>query len=143
MEKPRILLMEDDADFRNYSRNSLENVGFEVVEISDGANLEYFLRTEKFDVILSDSDLENVNGYVACAHALKKGLIDDSILLIGMSGNPKNQKYWRGIANIGGFYNKLLFENIDLGKTILGCLNNFKNYDCWKARMPFFSDDED
>ena len=114
MVKSRILLMEDDTDFRNYARGSLEKAGFDVAEVCDGINLEQILKSKHFDLILSDTNLENMDGYLACKRAIEKGLIKD-VLIVGMSGDQKNQKYWAGIANFNGFYNKLDFEKKEIG----------------------------
>lgn len=115
MVKPRILIIEDDPKFRSYSKNSLETNGFEVTEIYDGSELEFVLRREIFDIILSDTNLPNLDGHDACKKAQGLGLIGPDTKVVGMSGNQKNQKYWAGIANFNGFYNKLDFEKKEIG----------------------------
>lgn len=142
MDKPVILLIEDDNSLRMNWKKSLENSGFDVLDIVDGNNLESILRGFKVDVILSDSDSEFSvkKGYQACYEVIEKKLIDNSVLIIGMSGYSENQSDWRGIANFNGFYNKLNFEHLDVGKTMMRCWKNFEEVrGPYREKMPLVS----
>lgn len=141
MVKPTVLLIEDDDSFRINWKKSLENSGFDVLDIVDGSNLESILGAFKIEVILSDSDSEfsDKKGYSACYEAIEKKLIDNSTLVIGMSGDSDNQKYWRGIASFNGFYNKLYFEKNDVGKSVLNCWRNFELGGIYREKMPLVS----
>jgi CheY-like chemotaxis protein len=48
--KPRLLLVDDDPDYRSLGRRSLESAGYELVEASDGR--------EAFDYLLDSIDSE-------------------------------------------------------------------------------------
>lgn len=139
MKQPKVLLAEDDNYLRRNYRFSLENVGFVVTEISDGKYLEGALEKEKFEVVLSDSEMEETDGYEACTEAMKKGLLDSSVLIIGMSLNPQNQDYWRGIANMGCFYDKRHLQGNRIGEAVSQSLRNFNQGGLWKEKMPSLS----
>ena len=145
MDKPRLLLIEDDSQLRADYGLSLANY-FQVIESSDGEDLETIVQNNNLSVILGDSDLDNcengIKGYKIIAQALAKSIINDSVLIIGMSGDGENERNWAGIAHYNGFYNKLQFETLDIGKTIAGCLHNFRYGGLWAERMPCFENTE-
>ncbi|MEK6885402.1 MAG: hypothetical protein AABX17_00375 [Nanoarchaeota archaeon] len=138
--KDRILFAEDDEEYIKPYQVSLEKVGFEVRHVSDGALIVRILEEmgkDYFDVILSDTNLDFVKGPMGIRRALKKCLLDDSrTLIIGMSNDSNNQRYWRGLAHLGCFYDKDYFPKDIIGEKVARDLRNFRSGGEWKNKMP-------
>ena len=58
----RILLAEDDEAMRGYISRSLENAGFSVVAVSSGTEAVPMLKTEIYDLLLSDIVMPEMDG---------------------------------------------------------------------------------
>ncbi|NBC35591.1 response regulator [Novosphingobium sp. FSY-8] len=58
----RILLAEDDAAMRTYLSRALENAGYEVVSVDRGTAALPFLEQQKFDLLLSDIVMPEMDG---------------------------------------------------------------------------------
>jgi len=110
----KVLIVDDDARLREEYSFSLKKAGFDVFEISDGFMMESVLKSADFSVVLCDTDMPVLSGPEACRSAQGKGLLERKIV-IGMSDNPDNWKYWKGIA-CDFFYKN---EVEDIGKEIL------------------------
>ena len=62
-EKKRILLVEDEPDFRMALRLRLEANGYEVLEAVDGAEGLEIARSQKVDLLVLDVMLPKMDGY--------------------------------------------------------------------------------
>lgn len=58
----RILLAEDDEAMRTYLARALENAGYKVVSVDNGAAALPYLRQEEFDLLLSDIVMPEMDG---------------------------------------------------------------------------------
>ena len=58
----RILLAEDDEAMRTYLARALENAGYEVVAVDRGTEAVPLLQKEKFDLLLSDIVMPEMDG---------------------------------------------------------------------------------
>ncbi len=58
----RILLAEDEAAMRAYLARALENAGYEVVAVDRGTAALPLLETERFDLLLSDIVMPEMDG---------------------------------------------------------------------------------
>lgn len=58
----RILLAEDDEAMRGYITRALENAGYSVTAVSSGTEAVPFLKTEIFDLLLSDIVMPEMDG---------------------------------------------------------------------------------
>ena len=58
----RILLAEDDHAMRAYLARALENAGYEVVAVDCGTEALPYLLTERFDLLLSDIVMPEMDG---------------------------------------------------------------------------------
>lgn len=67
---PKILIAEDERDIRELIAFSLQFGGFEVVQVSNGADAVERAQLEKPDLILMDVRMPKMTGYEAC-RALK------------------------------------------------------------------------
>ena len=58
----RILLAEDDDAMRSYLKRSLERAGYSVMAVADGDEAMTMLRTEIYDLLLSDIVMPGMDG---------------------------------------------------------------------------------
>lgn len=136
--KVHVVLIEDQDELREKYADILWNHGFRVRSIRDGCYLEKVLRNDFFDIVLSDTEMEKMDGPEAVKMAIEKVLLDDNkTLIIGMSDDPVNEEYWRGIAHIGCFYKKQDFDCISIGRIVKNCWEAYIS-DCkaWKMKIP-------
>ena len=66
--KPRILLAEDDEAMRTYLERALDNAGYEVVAVDRGTAALPLLEQEKFDLLLSDIVMPEMDGIALAQH---------------------------------------------------------------------------
>jgi len=66
--KPRILLAEDDEAMRTYLERALVNAGYEVVAVDRGTAALPLLEQEKFDLLLSDIVMPEMDGIALAQH---------------------------------------------------------------------------
>lgn len=64
--KPRILLLEDEAEFRNMLSMNLALEGYSVSEASNGIEAIHLFESEHFDLCLLDVMVPNINGLHVC-----------------------------------------------------------------------------
>ncbi len=64
--KKKILLVEDEVDFRMAVRLRLENAGYDVIEAMDGAAGLEMARHQGPDLIILDLMLPKMDGYKVC-----------------------------------------------------------------------------
>ena len=60
---PRVLLVEDSITARVLLQTILETAGYEVTTAVDGADAFATLRTESFDIVVSDVDMPRMDGF--------------------------------------------------------------------------------
>jgi two-component system cell cycle response regulator CpdR len=58
----RILLAEDDAAMRTYLARALEKAGYSVVAVGSGVEAMPFIKTEIFDLLVSDIVMPEMDG---------------------------------------------------------------------------------
>lgn len=78
--KPRILLVEDELSIARFIELELQHEGFDVVHFSNGRDGLDSVKKEKFDVILLDVMLPEINGIEVCRRI--RGFSNVPILLI-------------------------------------------------------------
>ena len=64
----RILLAEDDQNMRHYLTRALENAGYGVVATENGVEALSWLKTEVFDLLLSDIVMPEMDGIELAQH---------------------------------------------------------------------------
>jgi two-component system chemotaxis response regulator CheY len=80
MAEPRFLIVDDFSTMRRIVRNLLKEIGFgNAEEAEDGAIALAMLRASKFDFVVSDINMPNMNGF----ELLKNMKADD-----GLKGIP-------------------------------------------------------
>ncbi|MBQ7944526.1 MAG: response regulator transcription factor [Lachnospiraceae bacterium] len=64
----KILVVEDNEDYRELLQNFLESAGYEVLTAEDGARAVALAGVESFDLLLLDLMLPKMDGYEVCGH---------------------------------------------------------------------------
>ncbi len=88
---PKILIVDDDADFIEATRAVLESNGYEVRKASSGEEGMALIREEKPDLVLLDIMMENIldGWYLSKAMLEDSDLIDIPIIICsGIIGTP-------------------------------------------------------
>lgn len=67
----RILLAEDDDAMRQYLARALERSGYEVVSVDRGTEALPLLETDRFDLLLTDIVMPEMDGIELAQHAAK------------------------------------------------------------------------
>jgi len=86
MAGPRILYIEDNRDNRMLVRRVLEGEGYEVAEAEDGWGGLRAARAQRFDLILVDINLPEVDGYEVTAR-LKELDTVEGVPIIAITAN--------------------------------------------------------
>ena len=79
----RILLAEDDTSMREYLARALTRVGYDVVAVGCGTEAIPLLNAEKFDLLLTDIVMPEMDGIEL---AQKASVIDPSIRVMFITG---------------------------------------------------------
>ena len=79
----RILLAEDDTSMREYLARALTRVGYDVVAVGCGTEAIPLLKTEKFDLLLTDIVMPEMDGIEL---AQKASAIDPAIRVMFITG---------------------------------------------------------
>ncbi len=93
-ERIRILLIDDDAAVRRSVRRALADQ-FEVVEAVDGVDAIRLLRQQRFDVVVSDLEMPNVDGagVVAWLERHQPALAKRVLVVTGGPRDPARQAW--------------------------------------------------
>ncbi|MGD9811053.1 MAG: cell cycle two-component system response regulator CpdR [Sphingobium sp.] len=67
----RILLAEDDEAMRQYLARALERSGYDVVSVDRGTEALPILETDRFDLLLTDIVMPEMDGIELAQHAAK------------------------------------------------------------------------
>jgi CheY-like chemotaxis protein len=67
-----VLLIDDDKDFRDYTRAVFEGEGWTVSEMPGSDGVMEVLKSKKFDLVITDLMMENHDSGFALAYKIKK-----------------------------------------------------------------------
>ena len=101
MKKLKLVLIDDDAEFLNESKEMLEQTGYEVLCMKDSEYTVERLRLEKPDVILLDINLPDINGFEALK-ILRSDPATAHIPVVALSANAMPLDTERGLK--AGFF---------------------------------------
>lgn len=87
-----VLIAEDDADTRALIRRALENRGYEVREAADGIEALRALGERRFDLILSDIEMPNLDGMKLMEMKAQKAIPTPVVFLTSRSGPEDEMK---------------------------------------------------
>jgi len=114
----RNVLIVDDSEFtRNYHSYILREVGFTVVTAVDGADALEKLYSQSFDLVLTDINMANMDGYEFIRRVRSSGDYNDLPIVI-ISTESESEDKSRGFLAGANFYivkpsdPKPLIENI-------------------------------
>lgn len=82
----RILLAEDEQVMRAYLARALERSGYEVVAVDRGTAAAPLLETERFDLLLTDIIMPEMDGIQLAQHCNMVSPTTDVIFITGFSG---------------------------------------------------------
>ena len=97
---PRVLVIEDDADFRDVLRRSLEAEGFEVAAAPDGAQALQMQRERPASVVVSDIFMPEKEG-VETILELRKHYPQTKIVAISGGGESVRGDYLPVVHELG------------------------------------------
>ena len=92
----RILIIEDDLDIAELERDFLQIEGYDVTIANDGLAGFKMATAEKFDLILLDLMLPNMNGIVICRNI--RGEIDIPIIMVTAKGEDADKVRGLGLG---------------------------------------------
>ena len=81
MAAKRLLLLEDDANLHETVREYLEEHGYEVVSAYDGLEAQDLLYERRFDLLLLDVNLPEIDGFELLKEARREGVEAPAIYL--------------------------------------------------------------
>lgn len=82
----RILLAEDEQVMREYLARALERSGYEVVAVDRGTAAAPLLETERFDLLLTDIIMPEMDGIQLAHHCNMVSPTTNVIFITGFSG---------------------------------------------------------
>ncbi len=116
MEKPRIIIVDDDRDTRELLALALETEGFEVTMAANGLRLISSLELHRPHLILLDVNMSWIDGFELCK-AVKKNESFRDIPVIFVSGRGEPEDRRRGIeAGAADYFVKPLDLNALIGR---------------------------
>lgn len=84
MQKPKILLLEDDANLNETISDYLEEEGFEVDSVYDGHEAQDSLYESHYDLLLLDVNTPNMNGFEVLKVAREQGVKSPAIYITSL-----------------------------------------------------------
>jgi DNA-binding response OmpR family regulator len=93
MEKPRIIIVDDDRDTRELLAMALETEGFEVTSAANGLRLISSLQLRRPHLILLDVNMSWIDGFELCK-AVKKNenFRDIPVIFVSGRGEPEDRR---------------------------------------------------
>ncbi len=92
--RARLLIAEDSITARTLVKSILEGAGYEVVAAVDGMDALTRLKTEPFDLVVSDVDMPRMNGFELTARIrADKKLGELPVVLVTALGSQKDREY--------------------------------------------------
>jgi DNA-binding response OmpR family regulator len=84
MHKPKILLLEDDANLNETICEYLEEQGFEIVAVYDGYEAQDRLYEARYDLLLLDVNTPGINGFEVLKSAREQGVKAPAIYITSL-----------------------------------------------------------
>jgi len=100
MSKGRVLIVDDDKEFLNELRETLDLSGYEVIDVAGGSSVQDIASSTSPDVIVLDLKMDDMNGFEV-AEELKRFTSTVSIPVIAMTGFFREDEH-QPLMNICG-----------------------------------------
>jgi DNA-binding response OmpR family regulator len=84
MQKPRILLLEDDANLNETICEYLAEQGFEMISVYDGYEAQEKLYESRYDLLLLDVNTPGINGFDLLKEAREQGVKAPAIYITSL-----------------------------------------------------------
>ncbi|MDO9529434.1 MAG: ATPase, T2SS/T4P/T4SS family [Syntrophales bacterium] len=91
-EGASLLVVEDDEDNKKLIERFLENQGYRIITAEDGVDALLHLGKEQFDLILSDVDMPNLDGFKLLEMVSQKGIKTPVIFLTSRTSPEDEEK---------------------------------------------------
>ncbi|MGV3531157.1 MAG: response regulator [Chthoniobacteraceae bacterium] len=87
----KVLLLEDDPNFKDIMETFLQESGYEVIAVHNGVEGVHQVQANDFEVILCDMMMPTLPGdmFFRAVERMRPHLCDRFIFMTGHSGNPK------------------------------------------------------
>ena len=96
-EKPRkILVVDDDPDILLLAKKVIASAGYEVTAVKDGIEAIMQLSVQKYDLVLSDIDMPNLDGLRLLEILRQKNITTDVVFLTAQDQDEAAEE--RGLA---------------------------------------------
>ncbi len=93
-QQKRLLVAEDSITARTLVKSILEGAGYEVLTSVDGMDALTLLKTESFDLLVSDIDMPRMNGFELTARVrADKKLCELPVVLVTALSSQKDREY--------------------------------------------------
>lgn len=118
LEKRSILVVEDSITSRSLLKNILESGGYRVTTAVDGVDAYTVLKTETFDLVVSDVEMPRMDGFDLTAKVrADKQLMDLPVVLVTALGSREHRE--RGIdVGANAYIVKSSFDQSNLLETV-------------------------
>jgi DNA-binding NtrC family response regulator len=99
VDRRKVLLLEDDDDFKGIMREFLHQNGFDVVAVHNGVEGVHEVLASDFEVILCDMMMPTLPGdmFFRAVERMRPHLCDRFIFMTGHRGNPKVTDFIRTV----------------------------------------------
>jgi CheY-like chemotaxis protein len=98
-DKISILVVEDDQDSRKLVTRFLENYGYTVTPAEDGVSALLQLGKQRFDLIISDVNMPNLNGFKLLEMKGQKG-IETPVIFLTSRSDPEDMDRGLGLGAV-------------------------------------------
>ncbi|OGS45700.1 MAG: hypothetical protein A2539_08090 [Elusimicrobia bacterium RIFOXYD2_FULL_34_15] len=92
MKKPKILIVDDDPSIVELVRVNLEGFGYQLTTAYDGKKALELVENERFDLIILDIILPEVNGFIICQSLRKKRINLFTPIIVISAKDKSNDK---------------------------------------------------
>lgn len=123
---PKILIVEDDKDISSIEKDYLELNNFTVEIIADGGQVIDAINSQKFDLIILDLMLPNINGFDLCKEL--RTIVDIPIIMV----TAKNETIDK-IKGLGLGSNDYMTKPFDPNELIARVKSQLHNYELLKG----------
>lgn len=97
---PKVLLTEDDPLTMHVLQVFLQSQKFEVVPASDGTEAMALLDNQPFDIVISDIQMQPMDGLTFLRSMREKG---NNMPFIIMTAHPRIESYIQAVHKLGAF----------------------------------------
>ena len=113
LERRKVLLLEDDDDFKSIMKEFLRTNGYDVVAVQNGVEGVHEVLASDFEIILCDMMMPTLPGdmFFRAVERMRPHLCDRFIFMTGHRGNPKVNDF---IRNVNGTMLSKPFQVDDL-----------------------------